>query len=124
MNLRPHHALCVQKFTGHGYDEDFTRHMTRIVSRLRGEPDTQVNITFGCDDLCAHCPNCVSNACVTFDKVDIMDKAAASLCGVSPGDELTWSELSKRARGIFGTDEFQRVCGGCEWYELCKNTTI
>ena len=38
MQLRPHHLLCIQKFTGHGYDEPFTQHMTSIVSALKSHP--------------------------------------------------------------------------------------
>ena len=125
MNLRPHHALCVQKFTGHGYDEAFTRHMTALVRKLREDPDTLVMIISGCDDLCAHCPNCVSGACATLEKVDIMDKAVARLCSAAPGDALPWRELKARARReIFETEEFSRVCGKCEWYKLCLNSEI
>ena len=53
MNLRPHHALCIQKFTGHGYDEKFTAHMTGTVKVLRDRPETPVELVSGCDDLCA-----------------------------------------------------------------------
>lgn len=34
MNFRPHHLLCIQKFTGHGYNADFTAHMKMIVSEF------------------------------------------------------------------------------------------
>ena len=50
MNLRPHHLLCIQKFTGHGYNADFTAHMKTIVSELAENP--QITVAQGCDDLC------------------------------------------------------------------------
>ena len=34
MKIRPHHLLCIQKYTGHGYDAAFTAHMTALVSGL------------------------------------------------------------------------------------------
>ena len=48
MNLRPHHLLCIQKFTGHGYSADFTAHMTAVVSELAENPETAVTLAKGC----------------------------------------------------------------------------
>ena len=125
MNLRPHHALCIQKFTGHGYDMDFTRHMTGVVSALRDNPDTPVCLVSGPDELCSHCPNCREGRCSTQEKVEIMDARAAALCGVKPGDRLTWAELSGAARErIFAAQGFEQVCSACQWFDLCRNTKI
>jgi len=38
MNLRPHHLLCIQKFTGHGYSPSFTAHMHALTASLRQSP--------------------------------------------------------------------------------------
>ena len=48
MNLRPHHLLCIQKFTGHGHSADFTAHMTAVVSELAENPETAVTLAKGC----------------------------------------------------------------------------
>lgn len=125
MKLRPHHALCIQKFTGHGYDENFTRHMTQIVRRLKERPDTQVDIISGCDDLCAHCPNCVGGACVTLEKVAEMDRAVLDCTGLREGEAAAWGRLADLARGaVFETEKFEAICKNCQWYELCLNTKI
>lgn len=125
MDLRPHHAMCIQKFTGHGYDETFTRHMTGLVSALRENPGTRVRIVPGADELCSACPNNLSGTCTSLPKVAAMDEAAERLCGLAPGEELTWGELSARARGrIFDTAEFDNICQSCQWYELCRSTPI
>ena len=68
MQLRPHHLLCIQKFTGHGYDEPFTQHMTSIVSALKSHPQTEITVTQGCDDLCQRCPNNHSGTCTSLEK--------------------------------------------------------
>ena len=52
MNLRPHHLLCIQNFTGYGYNADFTENMKLTVSELRENPDTKIAFVRGCDDLC------------------------------------------------------------------------
>lgn len=125
MNLRPHHALCIQKFTGHGYDENFTAHMTAVVSELAKNPQAQITVTKGCDKLCGMCPNNVSGVCTSLDKVNYMDSAVLEICGIDYGQNIPWTDLAKSARKrIFDTDEFYRVCASCQWFGLCTNTEV
>ncbi|MCH5197317.1 MAG: DUF1284 domain-containing protein [Oscillospiraceae bacterium] len=123
MNLRPHHLLCIQKFTGHGYDEAFTEHMTDIVSKLKDEPITKITVTKGCDELCKVCPNNINNSCTSLQKVDFMDSSVLGICEIAYGENVSWEYLANKARKrIFETDEFNNICSSCEWFELCKNT--
>ena len=125
MNLRPHHLLCIQKFTGHGYDEAFTKHMTEIVTRLAENPETRVKLIHGCDFVCTKCPNNENETCVTAEKVLKMDEGVLEVCGLTYGETVAWAELSRRAReGVFESEKFERICGTCQWYELCKNTEV
>ena len=125
MNLRPHHLLCIQKFTGNGYDQAFTRHLTEIVARLADDPETRITLTHGCDFVCLLCPNKKNEVCLSAEKVLQMDNAVLEICGLSYGEILSWAELSRRAREeILKTDRFDRTCSTCEWYELCKNTEV
>lgn len=125
MNLRPHHLLCIQKFTGHGYDENFTIHMTKIVSKLRDDPETEITVTRGCDDLCKVCPNNIGGVCTSLEKVTFMDGAVLDVCGLSYGDAVPWAVSSRAVReNIFETDKFNDICADCEWFELCKNTEV
>ncbi len=121
--LRPHHALCIQKYTGHGYDEAFTRHMDELTAALRRQPDTPVRLTEGCDGLCTACPHNAGGVCATAGKVRHMDEAVLRLCGYACGQELPWRELAgEAARRIFETPDFETVCGDCEWVGLCRET--
>lgn len=123
MKLRPHHALCIQNFTGHGYDQTFTWHMAEIVRRLREYPDTVVDIISGCDDLCARCPNRENGVCTTLDKVAEMDRAVLSSTGLRTGETVEWERLSALAKEkILETAGFESICKSCEWYELCRAT--
>lgn len=54
LQLRPHHSLCMQFYVGKAYSPDFGRNMEQ---KLLLPEDTELVITFGLDDLCAHCPN-------------------------------------------------------------------
>lgn len=125
MNLRPHHALCIQKFTGHGYDQTFTDHMTKLCETLKNQPETPVHIISGCDELCAFCPNRSNGSCSTLEKVDAMDAAVKSATGLSPGDTLPWRELAGLARkNIFETKKFEKICSDCQWFALCRSTPL
>ena len=104
MNLRPHHFLCIQKFTGHGYDTNFTNHMTGVIQQLK--KGQQVTIQEGCDHLCAACPHKIDHQCVSFDKVKKLDEGVLSICGFSYEQEGEWSvhrflQGSVEAQGLF-----------------------
>lgn len=125
MQLRPHHFLCIQKFTGHGYSADFTAHMKSIVSELTKNPATEITVTQGCDDLCKKCPNHQSGVCNSPQKVAFMDSTVLDVCNLTYGETVLWTRAMGEARErIFGTNEFDHVCACCQWYELCKNTEV
>ena len=125
MNLRPHHLLCIQKFTGHGYDAAFTAHMTTVVSELSRADVICVSIARGGDDLCAACPHNVGGSCTSLEKVAFMDSSVLHVCDLAYGESARWDELARRARErIFETEEFDDICASCQWFELCKNTEV
>ena len=125
MQLRPHHLLCIQKYTGHGYDAAFTAHMNTVVSELVSRPQTPIDLTEGCDDLCHYCPNRVGNACSSPEKVDGMDRAVLEVCRLAYGQTLPWSTLAQRARTeILNIPKFDAICQSCQWYSLCKETEV
>lgn len=125
MNLRPHHLLCIQKFTGHGYDAAFTAHMTSIVSELSRGEGACVSIAQGCDDLCEACPNNENGTCSSLEKVALMDSSVLDVCGLAYGESAPWAELARSARErIFATGEFDRICSCCQWFDLCKKTEV
>lgn len=123
MNLRPHHLLCIQKFTGHGYDAAFTAYMTALVSRLREQPDTAVTLVQGADDLCLYCPHRVGGVCDAEAKTAALDEAVSARCGLSLVETQPWRQCAETARTeILQTDAFHRICACCQWYTLCRRT--
>ena len=122
MNLRPHHLLCIQKFTGHGYDTDFIAHMKSIVSALTENPKTQITVAQGCDELCKMCPNNKNGVCASLEKVAFMDSAVLRICNLVYGEAVLWAEAAGKAReGIFETEEFHNICACCQWFALCRH---
>lgn len=120
ITLRPHHLLCIRKYTGHGYDARFTRHMDALVAELGHCPDTQIRLVRGCDDLCAVCPNNHGGSCESLQKVAAMDEAVLKAVGSPEGG--IWQILTKRAEAVLNSETFDAICSNCSWYTLCKNT--
>lgn len=125
MNLRPHHILCIQKFTGHGYNADFTTHMKSIVSELADDPKTKINVVHGCDALCEMCPNNICGVCTSLEKVDLIDNSVLNVCNIAYGETAPWTYFANKMRKqIFETVEFNNICTCCQWFELCRSTEV
>ena len=72
---RPHHLLCTQGYSGHGYDDAFVEHMNDVVHQLREVPGTRIHLTFSTDTLCSCCPNKLGeDLCDTQEKVKRYDR--------------------------------------------------
>ena len=125
MNLRPHHLLCIQKFTGYGYNADFTAYMKSIVSEFKENPKTQITVVQGCDDLCKTCPNNISGVCTSSGKVALMDSAVLAICNLTYGETILWTKAAGKARErIFETEEFNNICACCSWFEFCRGMEV
>ena len=123
MKLRPHHLLCVQKYTGSGYDDAFAAGMEALIRRLSACPGTAVTLVEGRDDLCAACPHMTGSRCASEEKVNRLDRGVLEACGFSAGETRSWSALARTAREqVLEKATCEKVCGCCEWFELCRNT--
>lgn len=123
MFLRPHHLLCIRKFTGHGYDAAFTAHMTETVTLLRNHPETAVTLICGADELCTHCPHHREGICDSQQKVAALDAAVLRVSGLHEKQRADWQTLANLTSArILHTDNFSEICACCEWFSLCRET--
>ena len=121
MKLRPHHFMCIQMFTGHGYNAEFTSHMEQKIKMLSDE--TTILVQEGCDEICEKCPNREQNTCRDFAKVRRLDDDVKDACGISYSDKIMWMDISSTVRErILNTELFERICHDCEWHDLCNDT--
>ena len=121
LKLRPHHLLCLQKYVGKGYDRTFTLKMNAVAQTLKSNPNTQIELVVGMDDLCCSCPNNMGDRCSSQDKVCNMDEKAIKACDLGYGSVYAWRDVAERAKStVLQTDKFYAICGDCEWLELCK----
>ena len=95
--LRPHHLLCTQGYSGHGYSEAFVEHMNDIVHQLREVPGTKVQLTFSTDTLCSCCPNKLgTDLCDTQEKVKRYDRKTVEYFGLEE-KEYDYQTLIRRS---------------------------
>ena len=88
--LRPHHLLCTQGYSGHGYSEAFVEHMNDVVHQLREVPGTKIQLTFSTDTLCSCCPNKLgTDLCDTQEKVKRYDRKTVEYFGLEEKDTTT-----------------------------------
>ena len=122
IKLRPHHLLCIQKFKGMGYDGVFTNHLAETVRFLTANPQTEITLFKGCDEVCKSCPNNSEGACTDGEKVSALDDGVLDTCKLKYGEKGTWQSLSRTARErVFESEDFERICSSCQWYYLCKD---
>jgi hypothetical protein len=124
IRLRAHHLLCIHGFRGQGYSPLFVANMARLVDRLGGSPDTEVQIVTGADDVCAACPHMSGGICNRHDKlVADLDVSVRSRLGFDDGHRATWSEILQSIRDNIDPFRLEDVCEGCSWLDLdyCTN---
>lgn len=126
MKLRPHHLLCTQGYSGKGYDDEFTRHMTAVTDYLRNDPEAEIEIVCSTDDICSHCPNrkgidlCTENA-----KVKNFDRKVACFFGIRE-QRYRYRDITEEIREKMTPLMMDEICMECSWYEVsnCRQSCV
>lgn len=121
ITFRPHHFLCSLGFQGHGYSDDFTANMSRIVLetlRASGGDETVIDVTGATDDICAPCPKRQGTTCAEQDRMVALDTRHARALGIFVGTRISWAEAKRRIVKRVQPGALQTLCAGCQWLEL------
>lgn len=119
LELRPHHLLCTQGYSGKGYSEEFVENMNEVVDKLRNVLGFRVKIVCGSDNLCNHCPNMLGeNLCATQDKVADFDRKTMEVFGIEE-KEYVYSEVVDHIRSVATQENMSYICSECSWYPIC-----
>ncbi|MEK8128068.1 DUF1284 domain-containing protein [Paenibacillus filicis] len=121
IRLRGHHLLCLLGFRGMGYSEEFCVNMTVIYERLRMEPDTEVVMTEGPDDICAYYPQDKPPHCEGAS-VYGRDALVLERLGLQLDRPLPWSEVKGRIAVEIESHDISVICATCPWepYGVCR----
>ncbi|MDD1770181.1 MAG: DUF1284 domain-containing protein [Methanomassiliicoccales archaeon] len=121
IRLRPHHLLCHRLFSGHGYDRTFVDNMRAVIAKLESDPSVRVEVSPGCDDICAACLHQVNGACDFGASVLAKDAAVAKFLHAPQTFHLSARKLDALLEyRIKRLDVVGSVCGECEWSEACN----
>ena len=122
--LRPHHLLCSQGYSGHGYSDDFVAHMNDIVHQLREVPGTTIRLTFSTDTLCSCCPHKQGeDLCDTQEKVKRFDRKTVEYFGLEE-KEYVYRDLIRAIDQKATPEILADICRDCSWFPIsafCKN---
>ncbi len=118
MRIRPHHLLCISRYIGKGYSEEFVRNMEKVIARLHGNEG--FSPVFSCDEICRCCPYNENGTCLAFVKVDRYDQAVARLLQLQNGKIYRYADIADEVRKrIFATEMFREICADCSWSGIC-----
>ena len=122
INLRPHHLLCTQGYSGKGYSDGFVLNMNEVVNKLRNEDGTKIMLTFSTDRLCQCCPNKKGeNICVTQEKVKNFDDKTVTYFALEE-KEYVYKDIVNEIKSKITPQMLEDICTGCCWYNIsaCK----
>ncbi len=121
MVLHPHHLLCIPRFAGKGYSEEFSRNMRQVSESLRNNPQQPVQLVCRSDVLCVRCPNRRGEECCSQATVRALDGDVLQLCGLQEEDVMPWETLQMLAqKNITDAGHFTKICSRCEWFSFCS----
>jgi len=119
LKLRCHHLLCIQGYVGKGYDKNFTKNMDSIVKYLKKHPLNKIKIICGVDDICALCPNKISdNVCITNNKVLTLDHKLLKILNLDLNMEYSYKYLVHCIYKYLDRNKFKELCKLCQWFKF------
>lgn len=119
IRLRGHHLLCLLGYRGMGYSDDFCVNMTAIYEKLRSEPETDVEIIIGPDDVCKAYPPDKTNHCE--GTVYGLDANVLAKLGLKTGERGSWQAICDRVAKTMVPEDISHLCLTCPWekYGVC-----
>lgn len=125
IELRPHHLLCTQGYSGKGYSLEFVNNMDKIIYSLRNS-DVDIDLTFKADNICTSCPNLnVDNKCKSEDKISAMDSKVIKYFNLEE-KVYNYNEITSYINNNINLEIMNDICGSCEWYPIsnCKKNIL
>lgn len=125
IQLRPHHLLCTQGYSGNGYSQDFVHNMNFIVSKLK-DKSTNIELVFHNDSICESCPNLQDMKCnPTEDKVREMDSKVIKHFHLKE-KIYNYQDLIKIINSRMTPEIMEEICGTCSWYPIsnCRQAIL
>ncbi len=123
MRLRFHHLLCILGFRRLGYDEKFIKGMERVVQKIKENPDLEIKLIRGCDDICAACPFNVGGTCRnevvgSEEAVRRKDREVVERLEPKEGERYSIKGILGLIKEKIKPGDLSVICGDCPWLEM------
>lgn len=120
ISMRGHHLICLNFFTGEGYDREFVDNLYNIIEKTINK---KVLIVEGIDDICKKCPFNINNACKDEEEINLMDKKALELLRFKVDEIIRWGDIGQKLPEIF-VDWYNLYCIQCSYKNTCSKTPL
>ena len=124
--LRPHHFLCLKGYKGQNYNKLQIINWNNISQMLERNPQTDIMIIEGKDELCREC-SCEISKGFSYCKdkfVEQIDKQVAQILDIKPNETYKYSEIQKRLEEKINPQIHKQICELCSWWKkgLCRDS--
>ena len=123
--LRPHHFLCLQGYKGLNYSKNQAQLWENISKILKDNPDIDIFILNGKDDLCENCPTkfLKNKARCLENTVNGLDEKVVDFLKISKGEHYKYSEILNKLQ-IMTEKKHEEFCSMCSWWlkGLCRDS--
>lgn len=120
LRFRGHHLICLNFFSGEGYDTSFVENLKAVLRRAENE---EIEVSDGADDICGGCPYLKDYKCKYDEGADEeireMDEMALRLLEIEQGTKIRAQEIKEKIPGIFPR-WFANWCYECDWLKVCE----
>ena len=112
--------LCTTLFEGRGYSSGFCAGMEQMVRQLRENPDTLLFAVCVPDEICQNCPNLTEKNTCSSNRNQIVkkDKKVCQMLHLQENEIYTYRELQIRAKKYLDPQDFEEICGNCNWNKM------
>lgn len=122
--LRGHHLICLNFFSGEGYDDAFIENLRNIIATTE---EKVVEVHDGADAVCEKCPSMQMNRCLhsgqADDDIAALDSLALRLLNMSHGQHVRWRDIRDLLPSIFH-EWYVSSCSGCDWKWACEQKAL
>lgn len=126
ISLRPHHFLCLQGFKGQSYNNVQVGYWGIISKLLKDNPQADVFIKKGKDELCANCSSEIfRNKFKCIEKnVSILDEKIINILGLKSGATYKFGEIEDLLHKKMTPEKHKKLCSLCTWWQkgLCHDS--